>query len=130
VRTRARGVRHRDERRRAEGGHVIGIVSCARDAEDDKGAGGGAREALERGDAVGFAIEATGAAKITGDECVVERWSRTTTGAATAATTAATATAAITAVPWVAANEEARVESRSADFGIEREIGRRRRHGG
>ena len=81
---RARSVRYRDERRRAEHRHVIGIVSCARDAEDDEGAGGGAREALERGDAVGFAIEATGAAEIIGDECVVERWTRTTTAAANA----------------------------------------------
>lgn len=127
---RARSVRYRDERRRAEHRHVIGIVSCARDAEDDEGAGGGAREALERGDAVGFAIEATGAAEIIGDECVVERWTRTTTAAATAGATAATIAAATTAVPWFAANEKARVDSRSADFGIEREIGRRRRHGG
>ena len=44
---RARSVRYRDERRRAEHRHVIGIVSCARDAEDDEG-GAVAKAALER----------------------------------------------------------------------------------
>lgn len=61
-----------DERCCVEYRYVIGIVLCVRDVEDDEGVGGGVCEVLERGDVVGFVIEAIGAAEIIGDECVVE----------------------------------------------------------